>query len=358
MLYLLNVNTTLAQQEQYTAYLKQAFAAVEAKDEQDLVINMRYFSVAIERDRITPEILSRHNLELYTTILHRALLYELTLPADLTGQVLDFLHYQVDSYPNNMFSLGYLYDHGIGVQTDHEKALDWYRKAAERGNASAMQNIGNMYATGTGIPHDTNNALYWYRKAAMLGNADAMVGIADIYYEGNEVEQDYVLAKNMYQQAAEKGHAYAKMKVGFLHAQGLGVEKNDEKAAEWFRSTDSDALFHYIGISYARGTELAQDYTKAAYWYREAAERNNPDAIYSLAELYREGKGVPQNYKDAIYWYKKIAETNFFAMFRLASCYQHGLGADQDIQIAKQWYKKACDKGFQPACNELNKIAD
>ncbi|CAN0424903.1 unnamed protein product, partial [Laminaria digitata] len=42
-------------------------------------------------------------------------------------------------------SLGYLYEKGWGVEKDLAEARDWYREAAERGNANSMVNLGALY---------------------------------------------------------------------------------------------------------------------------------------------------------------------------------------------------------------------
>src|SRR5580692_9647018 len=51
-----------------------------------------------------------------------------------------------------MLRLGWVYDSGRGVSRDYEKAMTWYRKAADAGNLEAMRNIGLLYAHGRGVP--------------------------------------------------------------------------------------------------------------------------------------------------------------------------------------------------------------
>ena len=52
--------------------------------------------------------------------------------------------------------------------------MEWYRKAAEQGNAAAQYNLGVRYETGRGgLPKDEAKAVEWYRKAAEQGDADA-----------------------------------------------------------------------------------------------------------------------------------------------------------------------------------------
>ena len=64
-----------------------------------------------------------------------------------------------------MGNLGYMYDEGHGVGRDYGEAVRWYRQAAERGLASAMNNLGTMYHNGTGVRRNRALATTWYRRA-------------------------------------------------------------------------------------------------------------------------------------------------------------------------------------------------
>src|ERR1700680_2014717 len=47
--------------------------------------------------------------------------------------------------PQAMLSLGSLYDYSLGVTQDYGKAREWYQKAADTSNASAMNSLGWLY---------------------------------------------------------------------------------------------------------------------------------------------------------------------------------------------------------------------
>ncbi|TWD60236.1 Sel1 repeat-containing protein [Zymomonas mobilis] len=61
---------------------------------------------------------------------------------------------------------------------------------------------------------------------------------------------------------------------------------------------DSQAQFS-LGYAYAFGKNLPQDYEKAAFWYRKAAEQGFAPAPCQIAVAYVSGAGVSQNYKRA-----------------------------------------------------------
>ena len=49
--------------------------------------------------------------------------------------------------------------------------MKWFRKAAEQNHAKAQYNIGFMYEHGQGVPQNYHGAMNWYRKAADQGDA-------------------------------------------------------------------------------------------------------------------------------------------------------------------------------------------
>jgi len=136
---------------------------------------------------------------------------------------------------------------------DYAQAMDWYRKAANQGNALAQTRIGDLYYNGQGVAQDYAQAMDWYRKAADQGNAHAQATLGDLYYYGRSVARDYARAMDWYRKAAEQGNANAQAKIGDLYYYGFGV---------------------------------TQDYAQAMVWYRKAADQGNADARAALAQLY------------------------------------------------------------------------
>jgi uncharacterized protein len=70
------------------------------------------------------------------------------------------------------FALGLLYDQGKLVPKDDVQAGRWILKAAEHGNIDAQHAAGNMFAQGlAGMKKDYTKAVEWWRKGAEGGNA-------------------------------------------------------------------------------------------------------------------------------------------------------------------------------------------
>jgi TPR repeat protein len=48
------------------------------------------------------------------------------------------------------------------------QAAEWYRKAAEQGDADAQATLGVLYSLGQGVPHSDVEAYYWLDLAAAV----------------------------------------------------------------------------------------------------------------------------------------------------------------------------------------------
>ncbi|KAF9079123.1 hypothetical protein BGX23_005018, partial [Mortierella sp. AD031] len=68
-----------------------------------------------------------------------------------------------------------MYDVCKGVPQNYSQAIEWYLRAANRGNTTAQYHLGRMYHHGKGVPQDYSKAMEWYLKAADQGNAVARV---------------------------------------------------------------------------------------------------------------------------------------------------------------------------------------
>ena len=153
------------------------------------------------------------------------------------------------------YEQGEKYYFGYGGSADYGKALEWYRKAAEKGHSGAEYSIGLMYELGHGVSLDYQEAMIWYRKAAAQWNRDAQSGLERVcdkidagrqpgqceyeqgekYYYGYGVNADDRTALDLYLKAAKKGNAGAEYKLGWMYEQGKGVTPIYEMALRWYR---------------------------------------------------------------------------------------------------------------------------
>ena len=78
----------------------------------------------------------------------------------------------------------------------------------------------------------------------------------------------------------------------------MDVLKRDEEAVNWLRKAAEQGGVYaqlHLGICYAEGHRIPQDFVKAASWFRKAAEQGHAYAQSSLGVCYRKGLGVRKN---------------------------------------------------------------
>ena len=71
------------------------------------------------------------------------------------------------------FSLGMMYERGLGVVRSDVDAVFWYRQAAGQGHPGAQYSLGTMKADGRGVPQNHRAALVWFSIAAENGLEEA-----------------------------------------------------------------------------------------------------------------------------------------------------------------------------------------
>jgi tetratricopeptide (TPR) repeat protein len=83
------------------------------------------------------------------------------------------------------FELAQLYEIGLGVEQDIEKAVALYRASAEADFPDALNDLGFLYFQGgLGIPQDADRALALFERAANLRHPQAMFNFAALIDDG------------------------------------------------------------------------------------------------------------------------------------------------------------------------------
>lgn len=299
-------------------------------------------------------------------------------------------------------ALSRMYENGVGVKQDYEKAVFWSHEAcrltqqsAEQGDSDAQYRLGNMYTCGEpGLEKDVQTAVRWYKKAAALGHRDAQLHLGELYEKGKDVTQDYGEAIEWYEKAGAQGSIRALLRLGDLYTEGKGVERNYFNAQKNYKAVE-DLLVkaandgkvwaqNELAYLYQCGKISETDCDKAIYWYEKAAaqgnthamdclyriyhgrERYNPEAalkwkqqaasqgsnsaMTSLGTMFLRGDGVEQNYDTAIFWYQQaVAQGDFFAIEKLGDMYEQGLGTGSNMEKAAELYVKYAHLGINYA---------
>jgi len=165
----------------------------------------------------------------------------------------------------------------------------------------------------------------------------------------------------------EQGDANAQNYLGIMYAQGRGVNQNFKQAVHWFSKAaekDQPSACNNLGMMYYLAKGVIKDYGKAAHWFKKGADLGYVDAQYNLGLMYYRGKvntygggGVPQDYQQAFKWFKKAAEQGHSCSANtLAMMHFKGHGCPRDCIAAYVWNARAVDLGDYKALQNKKKI--
>lgn len=135
-----------------------------------------------------------------------------------------------------------------------EEFFERKMKAANEGDADAMNSVAIAYAEGNGVEQHLSNAVMWWKKAADGGNANAFLNLG-IYYSDKEPSA----AIRYLETAVEKGVALAYFHLGLIY-----WKRED-------REPDLNTAYQYMGAAAKCGIGDAQEAMKVI----EAEFHNN-----------------------------------------------------------------------------------
>ncbi|KAK1929476.1 Protein sel-1 1 [Phytophthora citrophthora] len=223
-----------------------------------------------------------------------------------------------EQYPQAMQRLGEIYFFGnpaAHVAADHGLAAQYFRQAADAGDALAQANYGMLLANGMGVDQDVPQALVYFNRAARQNQAFAFHGLGVLYFTGNGVSQNVTRALEYFEEAIELGYAESHSFLGsaYLHGNG-GVPIDYKEAFSHFQAAvdgtsgqSSQALFN-LGVMHFQGIGTSRSCLTALPLFRAVAL--HPDLISGLPfslikayECYKKG-----DYLRAYLHYRLVAE--------------------------------------------------
>lgn len=211
-----------------------------------------------------------------------------------------------------MNALGECLDSGlVGIAPNHPLALQLFKKAAELGDCTAMNNMGCRYRF---LTRD------WFQNAAANGSTRALLNLGINYLEDSsrENKNDYQKIRMFYRQATNKGDFNGYIYLAMLTCSSFECHLSTQKRHA--------RIFQY---------------------YQLAANHNIPKAQYLLGTCFEAGIGVKMNYKRAFQLYRQAAfarpssRESHVHMATLAMCYENGKGCNLNKKEAARWYALA-----------------
>ncbi|MBU5679197.1 serine/threonine-protein kinase [Blautia sp. MSJ-9] len=225
------------------------------------------------------------------------------------------------------------------TKEDDEEAASWYEKAVEEGDISAMNNLAYMYECGVGVSQDYEKALELYKQAADCGLGVAMTTMGTIYWQGLLGQEiDNAEAVKWYEKAIENGDAAAMNYLAYMYEHGEGVSKDNEKALELYEEAvenGSVSAMNNLAYMYEHGEGVPKDNEKALELYEQAADEGESAAMVNIGYNYEFGEcGQQMDLKKALEWYKKAEEQGYDAK-ELIQRVQSKLDSDSNTSDSK-----------------------
>ena len=112
-----------------------------------------------------------------------------------------------DASTEELVALGVSYYEGKGAIQDYTKAVEYFQRASDQGNAEAQNYMGMCCQNGLGTEKDEQSAKKYFQLAASQGNEKAQYNLGYCYEHGIGVKKDYVKAYRWYKTANSNGYS-------------------------------------------------------------------------------------------------------------------------------------------------------
>ena len=252
--------------------------------------------------------------------------------------------------------LGEIYYSGKGCDRNYDKAIPLFVDGMHRDCPLGAEWLAEAYRVGKGVPKDIDKAKEIYNACIEALESMCASGCVDAQYVlgfdllyGNFSTENETKAYYWLEKARKSGHVGAGVQVAKILINGWGQEK-DEKAGiailDSYASTTNNNAHFELGKIYYFGKLKEQDYNKALYHFKKAAERGHASSQDYVGDIYYYGKGVHVDYSEARKWYE-LAEKqgNKDAALSLGFIYYYGEEVAKDKQRAFRYFKYSADKG-------------
>lgn len=179
---------------------------------------------------------------------------------------------------------------------------------------------------GDGFPQNTQLALEWYRKAASPTNDAGVV-------------------------RGQGSTSSAQFKLGVMYAHGQGVPQDYQQTAILMRKAAENMYYPaqlYLGVAYFYGEGVPQDYRQAVYWLNEGIPGSYTPGHIPLNALY--DKAHPADRVHSQTWYRKTAQRVMAKVqYNFGVWYYNGYHLLKDHNLALEWYRRAAAQGLAEA---------
>lgn len=253
--------------------------------------------------------------------------------------------------------------HATGPSLPRDSVLRVVR-AAERGDADAMNVLGGWYYRGIGLEQDYTTAARLWATAADKGNVAAIGNLGLCYQTGNGVQADSLRAAGLYERSVRQGNKalftaicdrasrnsmFDRAMAGYMYAHGIGCRRDRAKAAEYLTPVaraGSMSAIRELGLVLLNDKKPGE----AVKWFKRGAVANDRMCQFYYGELLTRGDGVAADPTLGFVYTLKAAEAGMpAAQYAVGRDYLDGLGTTRSREKASEWLRLASDNGYNRA---------
>ena len=173
------------------------------------------------------------------------------------------------------------------LSADDPAAIDALRAQAAGGDVKAQVALAVRFRDGRGVATDDAEAMMWAHRAADSGNAEAMDFVGFAYLRGAVIQRNPAIAIAYFKAAAEQS-AQAAFNLGQCYFGAQGTKQDIPKALEWWKKAAERGhgrAASTAAMAYLSGEGIARDPAEARRLAERAADLNDPSGLVVLGEM-------------------------------------------------------------------------
>ena len=186
--------------------------------------------------------------------------------------------------------LANLYLNGVLIDKDNSSAKEYLLKAYELGDLDSGYNLALLLIK----ENKPQEALTYLTSGLNQNHIPSIKLLAQLYLKGEVVNKDLHITLSLLKKVLELGDDSV---ISILGVVSYQLEEYEE-AVKYFNigvnHRNLDAIYH-LGLCYAKGLGVKQDFNQARFYYEMGANLNDPNCLYNLSLYYRNGIAVTQN---------------------------------------------------------------
>ncbi|MBR2081914.1 MAG: sel1 repeat family protein [Elusimicrobiaceae bacterium] len=255
-------------------------------------------------------------------------------------------------------------------RTPQERAFTKNLKLAQAGDMDAAIQVAQAYLNGAGTKPNPEQALTWYQQAAAADKPQAAWELYQYYDKQGVFEQqeedDYEEPRPVMDPfddpfGPRQGYPMAEPQP-MRQTSRRNLTEEKELALAYLQSAaqaDFAPAQYELGNLYAQGSKgFPQHKGQSLFWYMKAAQNGSNPAQAKVTALTTEDPALYAQTEQFMQTLTMAQQNDPQAMFQLAQAYRQGIPVLRDDAVAAEWFKKAWDKSDKTLSQAAFELAD